>query len=91
MQRPVPFTQLIIDPMNVPQVQHWANDLQVETYELGAAIRLVGPRLSDLRRYFGKSAHVIFLASRRADKKAGTAPAPWSAFPSVLGTKGDGA
>jgi hypothetical protein len=44
-----------------PQVEHWAKDLQVETYDLKAAVKLVGPRLSDPRRYFGKSADIIFL------------------------------
>ena len=44
MQRPTPYTAVIIDPMNDPQVQHWAKDLQVETYELRAAIKLIGPR-----------------------------------------------
>ena len=42
-----------------------AKDLQVETYDLRAAIKVVGPRLSHLRRYFGKSAHIIFLDNRR--------------------------
>jgi hypothetical protein len=65
MSRPVPYTSVIIDPMNDPQVQHWAKDLQIETYELRAAIRTVGPRLGDLRRYFGKSAHIISLENRR--------------------------
>ena len=65
MQRPIPYTSVIIDPMNCAQVEFWAKDLQVQTYELRAAIKLAGPRLSDLRRYFGKSAHVIFLNSRR--------------------------
>jgi hypothetical protein len=53
MQRPIPYTDVIIDPMNDPQVQHWAKDLQVQSYELRAAIKLVGPRLSHLRRYYG--------------------------------------
>ena len=65
MSRPIPYTSVIIDPMNCAQVQHWAKDLQVETYDLRAAIKVVGPRLSHLRRYFGKSAHIIFLDNRR--------------------------
>ena len=52
--------------MNDPQVEHWAKDLQVQTYDFRAAIKQVGPRLSDLRRYFGKSAHIIFLDNRRS-------------------------
>jgi hypothetical protein len=65
MSRQVPYTAVIIDPLNDPQVQHWAKDMRVQTYELRAAIKLVGPRLSDLRRYFGRSAHIIFLENRR--------------------------
>ena len=41
--------------MNAAEVQHWAKDLQVETYELRAAINMVDPRLSGLRRFLGKS------------------------------------
>jgi Protein of unknown function (DUF3606) len=74
MSRPIPYTSVIIDPMNCPQVEHWANDLQVQTYELRAAIKLVGPRLSDLRRYFGKSAHIIFLDNRRNKIQATASP-----------------
>jgi hypothetical protein len=65
MSRPVPYSDVIIDQMNEPQVQHWATDLQIQTYELRAAIKLVGPRLSHLRRYFGKSAEIICLKDRR--------------------------
>lgn len=74
MSRPIPYTSVIIDPMNCPQVEHWAKDLQVQTYELRAAIKLVGPRLSDLRRYFGKSAHIIFLDNRRNKIQATVSP-----------------
>ena len=90
MQRPIPYTEVMIDPMNSAEVQLWAKDMQVETYELREAINLVGPRLSGLRRFFGKSAEVVFLADRRSDKNASKAPPPWSAFPSVWGAKGDG-
>jgi Protein of unknown function (DUF3606) len=65
MQRPIPYTSVMIDPANDLQVHHWAKDMQVEPYELRVAVALVGPRLSDLRRYFGKSAHIIFLDNRR--------------------------
>jgi hypothetical protein len=61
MFRPIPYSAVLIDPMNEAQVQHWAKDMQVATYELRCAIRLVGPRLRDVRQYFGKSAHIIFL------------------------------
>jgi hypothetical protein len=40
---------------------------------------LVGPRLGDLRRYFGKSADIIFLKNRLADTQ--TKQSTWSAFP----------
>jgi Protein of unknown function (DUF3606) len=81
MSRPIPYTSVIIDPMNCPQVEHWAKDLQVETGDLRAAIKLVGPRLSDLRRYFGRSAQIIFLKNRLADTQ--TRQSTWSAFPPV--------
>ena len=65
MTRPVPYTSVMINPANDFEVQHWARDMQVEPYELRAAIRLVGTRLSDVRRYFGKSAQVVFLENKR--------------------------
>jgi hypothetical protein len=70
MFRPVPYTEIMIDPMNDMQVGHWARDMQVQTCDLRNAVRLVGPRLSDLRRYFGKSAPIIFLESRLAKRTA---------------------
>ena len=70
MSRPVPYTEILIDPMDCPQVEHWARDMQVQTCDLRAAVRLVGPRLSDLRRYFGKSAPIIFLERRLSDRLA---------------------
>jgi hypothetical protein len=33
------YTSVFIDPMNFPQVEHWAHDMQVETYDLRAAIK----------------------------------------------------
>jgi len=65
MQKPVPYTSVLIDPASDLQVHHWAKDLQVQPYELRAAVGVVGPRLGDLRRYFGKSAPVICLKDRR--------------------------
>jgi hypothetical protein len=65
MQRPIPYTSVMIDPASDLQVHHWAEDMQVEPYELRAAVALVGPRLSDLRRYFGKSADIVSLEQRR--------------------------
>jgi hypothetical protein len=34
MLRPVPYTEIMIDPMNDSQVQHWARDMQVQTCDL---------------------------------------------------------
>ena len=82
MSRPIPYTALIVDPMNDPQLEHWANDLQVQTYELRAAIMLVGLRVSDLRHYFGKSADIIVLSDRRAGARRHGA-GRWPAFPPV--------
>ena len=70
MLRPVPYTEIMIDPMNASQVEHWARDMQVQTCDLRDAVRLIGPRLSDLRRYFGKSAPIIFLENRLADRQS---------------------
>jgi Protein of unknown function (DUF3606) len=82
MLRPVPYTEIMIDPMNDSQVQHWARDMQVQTCDLRAAVGLVGLRLSDLRRYFGKSAPIIFLESRLADRQA-KRTATITSFPQV--------
>ena len=59
MSRPASYTSVMINPKNDLQVEHWARDMQLQTHDLRAAIRLVGPRLSDLRRYFGKSALIF--------------------------------
>jgi hypothetical protein len=82
MSRPIPYSDVIIDPINDPQVQHWAKDLRVQTYELRAAIMLVGPRLGHLRRYFGRSAEIIVLSDRRAGAQQ-QARGTWSAFPPI--------
>jgi hypothetical protein len=37
------FVKSHIPPVNDLQVHHWAKDMKVEPYELGAAIRLIGP------------------------------------------------
>jgi len=37
MSRPVPYTDVIIDPESDLQVHHWAKDMQIEPYELRAA------------------------------------------------------
>jgi hypothetical protein len=82
MLRPVPYTEIMIDPMNASQVEHWARDMQVQTCDLRDAVRLIGPRLSDLRRYFGKSAPIIFLENHLSDRKA-KRTATISPFPRV--------
>ena len=74
MSRLIPYTSVVIDPLNYQQVLFWANDLQVATYDLRAAITVVGPRLSDLRRYFGKSAQIIVLESRRNKNQTAVSP-----------------
>jgi hypothetical protein len=56
--------------MNGPQVEHWARDMQVQACDLRDAVRLIGPRLNDLRRYFGKSAPIIFLENYLPDRQA---------------------
>jgi hypothetical protein len=70
MFRPVPYTEIMIDPMDDPQVEHSARDMQVQTCDLRTAVRLVVPRLSDLRRYFGKSGPIIFLENRLSERQA---------------------
>jgi Protein of unknown function (DUF3606) len=82
MFRPVPYTEIMIDLMNGPQVAYWARDMQVQACDLRDAIRLIGPRLSDLRRYFGKSAPIIFLENHLSDRQA-KRTATISPFPRV--------
>ena len=88
MQKPIPYTSVVIDPASDIQVHHWAKDMQVEPHELRAAVRLVGPRLGDIRQYFGKSAQVIPLTSGRGVTRV--RHTTWSAFPSLRGTNEDG-
>ena len=45
MQKRIPYTLVMIDPASDIQVHHWARDMQVEPYQLRAAVRLVGQRL----------------------------------------------
>lgn len=65
MTSTIPYTSVTIDRFNNAEIQYWANDMQVEPQVLRDAMRLVGPRLTHLRRYLGKSAAVIPLAERR--------------------------
>jgi hypothetical protein len=74
MQKPIPYKLILIDPASDIQVHHWAKDMQVEPHQLRAAVRLVGPRLIDLRQHFGKSAAVISLESRRRGRRTTVSP-----------------
>lgn len=74
MQKHTPYTSVLIDPASDIQVHHWAKDMQIEPHELRAAVRLVGPRLIDLRRHFGKSPTIIPLASRRRVRRSTVSP-----------------
>jgi hypothetical protein len=65
MTRTIPYTSVVIGRFNNAEVRYWAADLPVEPEVLKDAIRLVGSRLTHLRRYFEKSAAVIALAGRR--------------------------
>lgn len=76
-----PFTSILIDAANAPQVQYWAKELEVEPSELKAAIQRVGHRLGNIRSYLGKSAPIICLADRRAARETGRTT--WTAFPPV--------
>jgi hypothetical protein len=71
MQHQVPFTSILIDPANDFEVHHWAMDMQIEPSEFRAAVALVGPRLSDVRYYFGQSAHIISLENWRRPNRHG--------------------
>ena len=75
-------------PASDIQVHHWAKDMQIQPHELRTAVGLVGPRLSDIRQYFGKSAQVIPLTSSRGITQV--RQTTWSAFPSFRGTNEDG-
>jgi hypothetical protein len=77
----VHYDTIFIDPANTPQVEYWANELEVEPFELKAAIRTVGGRLTSIRRHFGKTAEVVCLADRREARKS--VPPTWTAFPPV--------
>jgi hypothetical protein len=76
------FSSILIDPANPSQVQCWANELQVDPSELKAAMVTVGRRLSDIRRYLGKTAQIIYLHDRRRDRQ--TKRETWTAFHPVI-------
>ncbi len=69
MDKLLPYTSILIDPASDLQVHHWAKDMQIQPHELRAAVRIIGPRLSDLRQYFGKSAPVICLKDWREPRR----------------------
>jgi hypothetical protein len=77
----VHFDTIYIDPASPAHVQHWSKELQVSPSELKAAVITVGRRLTDLRRYFGKTAEIICLHDRRDARK--TKESTWTAFPPV--------
>ena len=84
MTRAVPLTSVSINPTNFEQVRYWAEDLKVEPEVIRMAIRSVGPRLPDVRRYLGKSAQIVFLENRLAERQQ---PVRWSMFPSLVGKR----
>ncbi|MBR1154037.1 MULTISPECIES: DUF3606 domain-containing protein [unclassified Bradyrhizobium] len=65
MQKSVPFSEVVIDPSSDLQIHYWAKDMLIQPHELRDAVRLIGPRLCDLRKYFGRSAAIICLRDRR--------------------------
>ena len=69
-----PFASILIDPANPSQVQYWAKELQVDPSEMKLATVRVGRRLSAIRSYFGKSATVIPLESRRRVRRTMVSP-----------------
>ena len=77
----VHFDTIRVDPANTAQVQLWSRELQVSPSELKAAVLEVGRRLTELRRYFGQTAEIIWLHDRREARK--TKQSTWTAFPPV--------
>jgi hypothetical protein len=73
-----PFSAALLDPANAPQVQYWAEQLQVDPTELKAAIPFAGRRLTNIRRHLGKTADIISLDDWRERKDT---KQTWSAFP----------
>jgi hypothetical protein len=74
-----PFSTMLLDPANPPQVKYWAEQFQVEPSDLTAAIPFAGRRLTNIRRYLGKTADIIYLDDKRAGN--GVKRTVWSAFP----------
>jgi hypothetical protein len=75
-----PFSTMLLDPANPPQVKYWADEFQVDPSDIKAAIPFAGRRLTNIRRYLGKTADIIYLDDRRAGSQV---KQPWSAFTPV--------
>jgi hypothetical protein len=75
-----PFSTMLLDPANPPQVKYWAEQFQVDSSQMTAAIPFAGRRLTNIRHYLGKTADIISLADWRAGNRT---KQPWSAFPPV--------
>jgi hypothetical protein len=65
-----PFSTLLLDPANSPQVNYWAKEFRVDPSELKAAIPFAGRRLTNIRRYLGKTADIVSLDHRRVGRRA---------------------
>jgi hypothetical protein len=74
------FSTMLLDPANPPQVNYWAEQFQVEPSDIKAAIPFAGRRLTNIRRYLGKTADIIYLDDKRAGRRA---MQTWSAFTPV--------
>jgi hypothetical protein len=64
-----PFSTMLLDPANPPQVKYWAEQFQVEPSQMTAAIPFAGRRLTNIRRYLGRTADILYLDDWRADKR----------------------
>jgi hypothetical protein len=74
-----PFSTMLLDPANPPQVKYWADEFQVDPSDITAAIPFAGRRLTNIRRYLGKTADIIDLDDWRAGNRVKRME--WSAFP----------
>ena len=74
-----PFSTMLLDPANSPQVNYWAKEFRVDPSELKAAIPFAGRRLTNIRRYLGKTADIVSLDDRRTGRETRA----WSAFTPV--------
>jgi hypothetical protein len=72
---------MLLDPANSPQVKYWADEFQVDPSDIKAAIPFAGRRLTNIRRYLGKTADIIYLDDKRAGNRVKRTT--WSAFTPV--------